>query len=87
MYVYMPPSKRKSTEENDRAARARAIAVYEEFEETYKRLQKVWMDNEMEDAMRRARVWGAYSKLGKVIDDESSQWRKVLDGIRERGQL
>tara|TARA_Y100000741_G_C18001524_1_gene456313 strand:+ start:201 stop:449 length:249 start_codon:yes stop_codon:yes gene_type:complete len=82
----MPPSKRKSTEENDRDARARAIAVYDEFEKSYKRLQKLWMDNEKEDAMRRAKVWASYKRLGTLIDDEGP-WRKALDAILEKGQI
>ena len=80
----MPPSKRKSTEENDREARARVIAVYDEFENSYRILQKLWCDNEREDAMRRAGVWASYKRLGSLIDDEGP-WRKALDAIRAKG--
>lgn len=81
----MPPSKRKSTEENEEA-RASAIAVYDEFQKSFKRLQKLWMDNEKQDAMRRANVWASYKRLGTLIDDEGP-WRKALDAILQRGQI
>ena len=81
----MPP-KRKFPTENVSEARDKAIAVHAAFEQSFKLLQQMWLDNEMEDAMRKANVWASYKRLGTLIDDEGP-WSKALDSIRQRGQL
>ena len=80
------PKKQKPSNDNIMEARTKAIAVHAAFEASFKTLQKMWTDNEMEEAMKKANVWASYKRLGTFIDDDGP-WRKVLDAIRQKGQL
>ena len=78
--------KQKVSNERVTEARAKAIAVHAAFEASFNTLQRMWVENEMEDEMKEAKVWASYKRLGSIVDDDGP-WAKAFDAIRQRGQL